>query len=356
MNSFAKQFAVAVVAVCLLGLAEGADPTSQSDPRLRNLLLERPQADTNRDGVLTLAEAQDFQRRMRAFVENETAKVSAFYESFPPTFAEVRYGPHDRNVLDLWVAEGEAPRPLVVYIHGGGWIGGDKTKFPTEQFERLLAAGISVASISYRYSTIEPYPTPMRDGGLAVQFLRHHSGKYKIDPHRVACYGSSAGAVTSLWLAFHDDLADAGAEDPVLRQSTRLTCAGAIAAPTTLDKQSMDEWFGMKVVTHPAILPLFGVETEQELTSEKVRRLALEASPISHLTRDDPPVFLDYPQRHEPLPAKHSANLAVHHPLFGIKLKEAADKIGVEANFQAANQQQERYTDLVDFLIKKLRP
>src|SRR5690348_1750371 len=44
-----------------------------------------------------------------------------------PTHANVAYGPHALNVLDLWLAAGEGPRPVVVYIHGGGWIGGDKT-------------------------------------------------------------------------------------------------------------------------------------------------------------------------------------------------------------------------------------
>ena len=44
----------------------------------------------------------------------------------PPTLAEIAYGPHARNVLDFWQADGDGPRPLLVYIHGGGWTGGDK--------------------------------------------------------------------------------------------------------------------------------------------------------------------------------------------------------------------------------------
>ena len=43
----------------------------------------------------------------------------------PPTKAEVSYGPHKMNVLDFWKAEGEGPRPLLIHIHGGGWVGGD---------------------------------------------------------------------------------------------------------------------------------------------------------------------------------------------------------------------------------------
>ncbi len=194
----------------------------------------------------------------------------------------------------------------------------------------------------------------MRDDGLAIQFLRYHAREYSIDPARVAAFGSSAGAVTSLWLAFHDDFANPEASDPILRQSTRLTCAGSIVGLTTVDKKTMDEWFDMKVVTHQVFYPFYNVKTEEELYSEPVRKIAAEASPINHLTKDDPPVFLAYPQDNTPLPVKHTANEIVHHPMFGVKLKEAMDQVGVECNFQARNMPQKRYRDMVDFLTRKL--
>ena len=59
-----------------------------------------------------------------------TVTCSAFAADKPevlkPTLANVSYGPHAANVIDFWKAEGEGPRPLMVYIHGGGWIGGTK--------------------------------------------------------------------------------------------------------------------------------------------------------------------------------------------------------------------------------------
>ena len=320
-----------------------AEPTSQTNPRLKRALEQFPEADANRDGVLTQSEAQ------------------AYLASAPaPDHANLRYGPHERNVLDLWLAKGDSaagPRPLVVYIHGGGWVGGDKSPpLPPGAVKRFLDAGIHFASINYRYSTTAPFPAPVRDGGLAIQYLRHHAGRYNIDPSRVAAYGGSAGAVTSLWLAFRDDMADPAAADPVLRESTRLTCAGSIVGPTTLDKKTMDEWFGMKVVVHPAMYPFFGLSpgNAEALYSDEVRTVAAEASPIHHLSKDDPPVFLDFPQDLEPLTAKHTAGEMVHHPLFGVKLKEAADQIGVEAIFQARNRPQDKYKDLVEFVIQKL--
>jgi acetyl esterase/lipase len=68
-----------------------------------------------------------------------------------PTHSEVKYGPHERNVLDFWQAESDKPTPLVLVIHGGGWQGGSKKwvhRFADVQ--ALLDAGISVAANNYR--------------------------------------------------------------------------------------------------------------------------------------------------------------------------------------------------------------
>ena len=87
-----------------------------------------------------------------------------------------------------------------------------------------LDSGISVAAINYRYSTQAIAPAPFQDGARAVQFLRSKAKDWNLDPQRFAATGGSAGAGISLWLGFHNDLADPKSEDPVLRQSTRLAC------------------------------------------------------------------------------------------------------------------------------------
>ena len=67
-----------------------------------------------------------------------------------PTAANVAYGTHERQVIDFWKAKSEKPTPLVLYIHGGGWQGGDKRGF-RGQVKQFLDAGISVAAFNYRY-------------------------------------------------------------------------------------------------------------------------------------------------------------------------------------------------------------
>ena len=68
-----------------------------------------------------------------------------------PTAAHLAYGPHERQVLDFWKANSEQPAPLVLYIHGGGWQGGDKSSLGAAAIQRYLDAGIAVAAINYRY-------------------------------------------------------------------------------------------------------------------------------------------------------------------------------------------------------------
>ena len=85
-----------------------------------------------------------------------------------PTHANVAYGPHKPNVLDIWIAKGDGPRPLHVYIHGGGWIGGDKLSKGDPQ-KHWLAKGISYAAINYRHTPQASLPAPVHDAARAIR-------------------------------------------------------------------------------------------------------------------------------------------------------------------------------------------
>jgi acetyl esterase/lipase len=123
------------------------------------------------------------------------------------THENVQYGPHLRNVLDVWLAKSDEPTPVLVSIHGGGFRGGNKSVSP-ELLRRCLDARISVVAITYRLSDQAIAPAQFLDAARAIQFLRHKAKEWNLDPGRVAATGSSAGAGLSLWLGFHDDLAD----------------------------------------------------------------------------------------------------------------------------------------------------
>src|SRR5437868_13372808 len=91
-----------------------------------------------------------------------------------PDFANVHYGPHERNVLDLWKAKSDKPTPLVVYIHGGGFRAGSKETI-SPGLLTLLDKGISVMAINYRFSPEVTFPAHYMDSARAIQYARAHA-------------------------------------------------------------------------------------------------------------------------------------------------------------------------------------
>ncbi len=282
-----------------------------------------------------------------------------------PDVADLRYGPFTRNALDLWKAPHppghSGPAPVVVFFHGGGFVGGDKKSVPAWLVDRCLAEGISVASASYRLSTEAPFPAPMLDGARAIQFLRHKAVDLGIDPGRIAACGNSAGAGIALWVGFHNDLADPRNDDPVLRQSSRLACMGVVGAQTSYDPRFIKRLIGGRAHEHVALKPLFGVTSPAESDTPRIHRLYEEASPLNHVSSDDPPVILFYSEPNAPLPPAARPGEGIHHPRFGAALKAMLDPLGVECILRhnddyrgQEHPEQAMYQDLVGFFAKHL--
>ncbi|HEY1068796.1 MAG TPA: alpha/beta hydrolase [Pirellulales bacterium] len=282
----------------------------------------------------------------------------------PPTESNVRYGTHERHVLDFWKAESSEPTPLVFVIHGGGWRGGDKEKIGFVNVKQALAAGLSVVSINYRYVShapadkVEPpVKAPLHDAARALQFVRSKASEWNLDKTRVGATGSSAGACSSLWLAFHDDLADPQSSDPIARESTRLTCAAVNGAQTSLDPQQMKEWTPNSNYGAHA----FGITGKEGVTAfaqfladrEKIAPLIAEYSPYALVSANDPPIYLIYGAPpalgQEQKDPTHSAN-------FGLKLQEkcAAEHVACELVYPGAPDV--KHKTITDFLIDALKP
>ena len=247
----------------------------------------------------------------------------------PPGRTGIQYGQHIRNDLDLYLAQSDKPTPLVLYFFPGGFVVGNKNTVPIPLLDACKAAGITVAACNYRYVTDAPFPACFHDAARALQFLRYHAREYNIDPTRVASTGSSAGADISLWLAFHADLADPANTDPVLRQSSRISAAGALAAQTTLDPHEIARLITEQDAKQPMWARMYGLRPDQ-MDSEEQHRLAAEVSAVSLLTKDAAPVFLYYTAPHKPITLEMPQGERVHNPAFGFYLKERMDKIRVE--------------------------
>lgn len=302
------------------------------------------------------------QEKQQPAVKNNKAQPTAaerYDKSVPkPTHAEVKYSTHERNVLDFWQAKSATPTPLALVIHGGGWVGGSKERVARfVEVQTLLDAGISVAAINYRFipqavaeKVTPPVKAPLHDAARALQFLRSKAKDWNIDPQRVAAAGSSAGACSSLWLAYHDDLADPESSDPIARQSTRLLCAAVMGAQTTLDPQQAKEWTPNSRYGGHA----FGKKTFAEALADREKLLPwiAEYSPYSLASKDDPPVALFYAQppamgKEEKDPT-HSAN-------YGIGLQQHCKKIGIECDLIYPGASTAKHKSATPYLIEKLK-
>jgi acetyl esterase/lipase len=271
-----------------------------------------------------------------------------------PTHENISYGPHARNTLDFWQAKGDGPRPLLVYIHGGGWLTGDKSK-KGPAFKPFLDKGISCAAFNYRLTPEHPLPAPVHDAARAIQFLRFKGRDWNINTSRIALTGPSAGACTSMWLLLHDDLANPVAVDPVLRESTRVCAASVQVGQTSIDPTVIEGWLGPNVLKHPMIFMAVGESSiDAAMRNYKIhRKVYTEFSPINHLDAKDPPLFMTC-SAEMGLPCRDAGH-GIHHPVYGVKLKEKSDGVGHECHLVVPGVSSSRNFDNGDvILLRKL--
>jgi hypothetical protein len=326
---------------------DGKLSKNEADPRMKRLF---DLADADGDGFVDKAEltkaAERLFSRLGARRGNRRANLPK------PAKANVAYGPHKRNVLDLWRAKSDKPTPLAVFIHGGGFAHGDKTRINRRTLRELLDKGISVAAVNYRFITQAPLPAAHHDCRRALQFLRSKASEWNLDKKRVGAFGGSAGAQLSMYLAFHDEMADPKSKDPIARESTRLTCVATNGGQTTLDF----DWWKENVPGYKKLHrdPLKAFDAK---TVESYKKQIPDVSALFLISKDDPPIFMAYGMKpDDPAPANvlRAHNWSVHHVIFGIKLQEKTDELGVEADLKYPGAKT-KYRSIADFFGKKLK-
>ena len=165
-------------------------------------------------------------------------------------FKDVTYGDNERNTLDIWLAKSENETPLLIFIHGGGFVGGNKEsayrKNNIKRFLKLLENNISFATINYRFmNNDDGILSSLNDAKMALQFLRYNNKKFNINKTKIGLMGSSAGATSSLWIGFSDDMSDKNSDDPILRESTRVSCLVGVAAAHSMNLGRRRDMIGL---------------------------------------------------------------------------------------------------------------
>lgn len=344
--------------ICLLIAAAAHSQETKNRPdmetRLREFLASHPESDLNKDGKLTREEVAKFNEERRTKGPGGRTKR----ETPEPSHPDVAYGDHEKQRFDLWVVPGaKEPTPLAIYIHGGGFRGGDKNSFAAGTIAQFHEAGIAFAAMNYRLSDVGPYPLMMEDAARGLQTIRHRPKEYGIDPARIGCYGGSAGAGISLWLGFHDDLAQPDSADPIARESTRIVAAATSNGQSTYDMRTFREWFGVPdLAPHEALVTFYGVTSEADWETDRVKKLMTDASAITHLTKDDVPVLMQYNRPNTPVSKETDQSTWVHHVKLGLKLQEAMKKIGLECHVRSpALPNDSGYQTPEDFILAKLK-
>lgn len=279
-------------------------------------------------------------------------------QSSPPTHAEVAYGPHEKNTYDFWKADADLS-PVFMFIHGGGWTAGDKQNFDEELQRHCLEAGISFASVNYRFSTTAPLPAPVEDAARAIQHIRASAEKYGVIPERLATYGGSAGACTSFILALGPDFAAPDSADPVQRQSSRPSCAGGKDGQTAIDPVLLRDWLGDDILLHRMPNLAVGEATAEGMLENYDKHAdTFKRFSAYHLLNPETavPIFLEYSPRKGraiSLPAE-SGGVAIHHAEMGVRLKAKMDALGLECHLNMLSETENRLSLRFEFFKSRL--
>ena len=217
-----------------------------------------------------------------------------------PAHRDVAYDDdHPAQCVDVYLADSSEPVPAMIFIHGGGWRAGSKKNVPAWLRRFVTAGKLSVVSVEYRFTNVKTHPAQVNDCLRAVQFVRHNAARWNIDPTRLGVTGGSAGGHLTAYVTLHDDVANPKSDDPVERQSSRVTCGVSFAGPT--------DWTLLAKIDHkhPAYRQLIGYEPGTP-ASELSEKLIKDVSPLSFASKDDPPLMQVHGDNDVIVPIEHA--------------------------------------------------
>ncbi len=201
---------------------------------------------------------------------------------------DVEYGRagEERLLLDAWTPDGPGPFPAIIWIHGGGFVTGDKAPYPKTLLDPFAQNGYAWFSINHRLAPKYPFPAETDDVETAVHYIKLHAPVYKVDPNRLVLMGESAGghlvsfvgarhepensvaAVVSFY-GEHDLVNRTHPEGPCLVDGKEVAMTGSVCLS-------------------PGLSAFLGVHGPGPETEAIVRK----ASPATYIRRDMPPYLL----------------------------------------------------------------
>lgn len=293
-------------------------------------------------------------------------------------YALVSYGSDPQQVMDVFLPDASAPTAAIVFFHGGGFTGGSRTS-GYGGVVPALTAGLAFFAVDYRLlrtdgTEDEGVIKPLTDNRTAVQFIRRWASLFHVDGARLGAYGGSAGAGTSLWLAYHPDMANPDAGTLLERQSTRLQAVAANSTQATYDvvRWSADVYaseypqYTNEVLLEvqdlrDAMVRFYGLDSALAADAGAILETLAQPHYVAYradvdmlglMSADDPPTYLENTN-----PDVDPLQNFLHHPLHGMAVLGSARDAGIDltAEIPAYNVHTADAGSAVDFLIGRLQ-
>ena len=234
-----------------------------------------------------------------------------------PTKADVSYGPHPDQLMDIYVPpQGTGPFPVVIW-YGGIWAPSKGVPDLNSFFPKQVAViGVETETMSdgIRDKISPPISVVLLSARRALQFVRLHAADWKLDPQRIAVAGGSQGTLPALYVGCSGEKADPKSADPVEQVSTKVTCVGAWRSQPSIDPKQMQEWV-------PGVewgAPAFGCGFADSLKRrDEFLPMIKEWSPDELVSKSAPPIFFQYDWGLTKPDNIELSNYRVHSPAWG---------------------------------------
>jgi len=271
-----------------------------------------------------------------------------------PAAADVSYGPHPHQLLDIYVPpESKEPCPVLIW-YGGIW---QPSKHPVD-LGKFFPSHIAVVAVETRTLTdamqdkvAAPVSYVMNDACRAVQFIRLNAAKWNLDPKRIAVGGGSQGTLPALYVGCAGDRANPASSDPVEQVSTKVTCVAAFRSQPSIDPKRMQEWVPGVVWGAPAL----GCSFEESLKRrDELLPVIQKWSPDALLSKDAAPIYFENEWGLTKPDDIAETNYKVHSPAWGMGFQKIAQNVGATVYNKFPDHPTEKYKDIWDFIVQSL--
>lgn len=318
--------------------------------------------------------------KSESVIKIDNSQSTVFYKNIP-------YSDGTFHKFDFFRVIESNEAPTVLYLHGGSFIGGDKSSSKIgKDVNRFLNAGVNFIALNYSLLNVDSIDPEgilksMSDVAKAVQFIKLHQSELSIDVEKIAVYGESTGANIALWLGVSEDLADDASDDPILRQSTRVSAIGAVEAQASVDFVAWEQiifsdyGFSLELLTQNDFswylasfyglsnIPVHEVANKLRSNDVGITSYRKRIDVLSLLDANDPAIYMSNSRApFDLLSILHNGEpqeilyAISHHQIHVATFYEAALRAGIDITAYAPEIgiESPAYNDVVDYLVSRI--